>query len=554
LTAGERPTGKSADNGQATTAVFQSITPPELARPYPETAARSTYPQGMIPSPDPLAKISDAVAGAGQEGSSLSGLWRSVTMDRNGGPPSQASQPPPPPRPPTQVAPSTTAAPPALGESRFASLMMQPFQETNSGPAGVNGGARSEDGLAANATPRNLENTFRASALLQQLSMSVRGEPYSPPASLADAPPSSPLFRTEQLTTSRIDPLILAAVANGTATEAELAAFLQELAPEPADLDVETGAERESLKNEEAAPAGGKDAEKSLAGAEKLGTKPEDNSLQFLRAETVLLKPGDSQFDIGLQYLFSENVFPILISNQAGDIVGVDEVSFRGRELAVPMEYRVGLLPKVQGFLGASVGWANTQLALDSFDVFENDGGFGDLYFGLTTQLAAAEANRPYVIATVSAIAPTGGDPFIGAIGFAPSAPSLGQGFWSISGNLLCIQPYDPVIIFYGVGAKWLFSREYLGAEFEPGTQYNYQMGVGFAVNERITLSTRFFGSYIEEFRVNRERRFGTNAEPMTLRLSATISKPCERYVEPFVEFGLTDDAVSSFFGIQYTY
>jgi hypothetical protein len=178
----------------------------------------------------------------------------------------------------------------------------------------------------------------------------------------------------------------------------------------------------------------------------------------------------------------------------------------------------------------------------------------GDIDFGLTMQLADATPNCPYVIATIQATAPTGGDPFRNAIGLAPTAPSLGQGFWSIAGNLLCIRPYDPVVVFYGVGTEHFFSRDFLGLEIEPGAQYNYTFGVGFAVNERITLSTRFFGAYVEELKVNGERRLGTNAEPMTLRMSATISRPCDRLVEPFVEFGLTDDAPSAFFGITWTY
>jgi hypothetical protein len=119
---------------------------------------------------------------------------------------------------------------------------------------------------------------------------------------------------------------------------------------------------------------------------------------------------------------------------------------------------------------------------------------------------------------------------------------------------VLFIQPYDPVVVFYGLGTEHFFSREFAGLEIEPGAQYNYLFGVGFAVNERITLSTRFFGAYVEEIKVDGERRFGTNAEPMTIRMSATISKPCDRLVEPFVEFGLTDDAISSFIGITWTY
>ena len=116
-----------------------------------------------------------------------------------------------------------------------------------------------------------------------------------------------------------------------------------------------------------------------------------------------------------------------------------------------------------------------------------------------------------YVIANISATAPTGGDPFTAAVGLAPTAPSLGQGFWSVSGSLLCIKPYDPIVFFYGIGTERFFEREFLGLEIRPGAQYTYNFGVGFAVNERVTLSTRFNGAYVEELEVNGERRFGTN-------------------------------------------
>lgn len=346
-------------------------------------------------------------------------------------------------------------------------------------------------------------------------------------------------------------------------------AFLQEptVAPSTAnsdradDLPLDPGDSEQAangkVDNDEAGTSSGNDDEQkddSLAGAEKLGEEPEDRSLDFLRTQTVLLKPGENQFDVGLTYLLTETEFPILLTDGMGSIVSVDEVNFRVRELTVPMEYRVGLLKRVQGFVGAPVGWSNTQVAIDSFDAFENDGGLGDVSFGLTAQLVDATANCPYVIGTLSATAPTGGDPFTNVAGLAPTAPSLGQGFWSISGNLVFIQQYDPVVIFYGLGTEQFFSRHLIGLDIEPGAQYNYQFGVGFAVNERITLSTRFFGAYVEEIKTNGNRRFGTNAEPMSIRLSATISQPCDRLVEPFVEFGITDDAVSSFFGISWTF
>jgi hypothetical protein len=108
--------------------------------------------------------------------------------------------------------------------------------------------------------------------------------------------------------------------------------------------------------------------------------------------------------------------------------------------------------------------------------------------------------------------------------------------------------------VFYGGGVEGFFPHEYIGREFKRGMEYSYLFGIGFAVNERITLSSRFRGAYIDDLEVDGERILGSNQEPMTLRFAATISKPCKRLVEPFVEFGLTESAVNSYFGISWTF
>jgi len=40
----------------------------------------------------------------------------------------------------------------------------------------------------------------------------------------------------------------------------------------------------------------------------------------------------------------------------------------------------------------------------------------------------------------------------------------------------------------------------------------------------------------------------------MSLRIAATFAKPKNRLMEPFVLFGLTNDAVESNFGITWTF
>lgn len=499
-------------------------------------------PTGSVPVPNvPTSWFQDAATA----------LWRPVTMANDGptAPMPEASRP---------------AQTVALPESETVPSLLRPFYVTNP-PARPSGpiGSRSQ---AATAAPESLGEMFAGSSLGRQLTMANTEDLRTPMNAAIEAQ----VRKDQQPWDGQITvqwPLMTNPFTMTDSPEQHLVAenpaiaqtaFLQEpqTLPEPgATSSSEPG--RPGDDDEEEPNAAGdekKDEAKTLVGARSIGTAPEDNTLDFLRTQTVLLAPGKHQFDIGLEYTLTENQFPILRDAGGGQIF-VDEVEFKARELAVPMELRMGLLRRLQGFIQVPVGWANVQAAANDYDEYESDGGVGDIGFGLTAQLRDAYKDCPYLIGTVAGLAPVGGDPF-GVVGiFTPSAPSLGNGFWAVSANLLWVQPrYDPVVLFYGLGARYQFEREFLGIEFAPGTEFNYTLGAGFAVNERVTLSTQFFGAYIEEIKANGERVEGTIQEPMNIRLAATLAKPCNRLVEPFVMFGLTDDSVSSNFGITWTY
>jgi len=109
-------------------------------------------------------------------------------------------------------------------------------------------------------------------------------------------------------------------------------------------------------------------------------------------------------------------------------------------------------------------------------------------------------------------------------------------------------------VLFYGLGYRHRFDDNFqLGVRANPGEQFIYQLGMGFASNEKVTLSTSFLGLYVTEDEVNGRRVQGGITEPMRLRFSATIAKPC-KIVEPFAEIGMTRDAANSRIGITWTY
>ena len=292
------------------------------------------------------------------------------------------------------------------------------------------------------------------------------------------------------------------------------------------------------------------DEKGAIAEAETLGREPEDNSLQFLRADTVLLKPGEFQFDYGVTYSKFDVTLPVLVNAGPG-VVTVEHAELRLREMRVPLEVRYGLARRVQLFLNVPFGWVNSELSFVGFDEFENDGGLGDIVFGGTFLLREGDGEKSDAILTLATVAPTGDDPFT-PVGLSPSSPTLGGGTWSLSSNLLLVRNYDPVVLFYGAGTRQHFLSKFEGVNFRPGGEYNYQFGVGFAVNSQVTLSTRFNGAYISELRIDGQRIRGSIQEPMTLGLAMTISK-CKKLIEPFVDFGLTDDATDARVGIIWT-
>ena len=140
---------------------------------------------------------------------------------------------------------------------------------------------------------------------------------------------------------------------------------------------------------------------------------------------------------------------------------------------------------------------------------------------------------------TIGFTAPTGhyGVPLFGLV----PGSNLGQGFWAIQGNLLAVNRYDPVIVYYGVGYRHLFARDFAGIPFAAGEQLSYQMGVGFSVNDRVTLSTTFLGYYLTDSFQNNQKIAGSNLEP--LACGSRPRSPRDRILEPFAIIGMTEFA-----------
>jgi hypothetical protein len=85
-----------------------------------------------------------------------------------------------------------------------------------------------------------------------------------------------------------------------------------------------------------------------------------------------------------------------------------------------------------------------------------------------------------------------------------------------------------------------------------PGEEFDYLFGVGFAVNPWMTISGTLLGATITRYGANGVSLPGTDQDPIRFRISATLVKD-SRICEPFAEIAMTPDAPSRV-GLIFTY
>jgi len=126
------------------------------------------------------------------------------------------------------------------------------------------------------------------------------------------------------------------------------------------------------------------------------------------------------------------------------------------------------------------------------------DGGLGDIDFGVRYQFTDGNAGLPYLIAGVQVIAPSGSDPFAvdrDTLG-NPREAATGAGFWAVSPNLTAILPSDPAVLFATLGYTRNFGRNInrqigtaLVERVRPGDQPSASVGIALSLNPRTSLS-----------------------------------------------------------------
>jgi hypothetical protein len=295
-------------------------------------------------------------------------------------------------------------------------------------------------------------------------------------------------------------------------------------------------------KGSESSNASDKPAAQSTAQTDKpkpIGQKPEDEEdirKIFLRQNTVLLRPHQLEFETGLNYLGYQ-----LVSSVANT---------RLRQFQLPLTFRFGLSDRIEGFVALPLAYAQQEVSFSGSSTYNDKFGIGDTTAGLNFDIYRERAAWPEIITTLRLIAPTGDQPSAGGL-------SLGSGHWAGTAGVQFIKTSDPVVLFWGFQYTHQFAARHFYNDgdhnVQPGETIGYNFGLGFAVNENVSLSSQVSGSYQWETQSDGTTVSGSSTEPVSLRAALTYRISKRSFIEPSVTFSFNNDAPNFVIGLSAT-
>jgi hypothetical protein len=276
----------------------------------------------------------------------------------------------------------------------------------------------------------------------------------------------------------------------------------------------------------------------------------------FLRSQKLLFKKGQLQgeLDAGYTYDMQSNSCtgnpPLTcVKDKSGLAVIYPRVATRSGDLNFVARY--GVLDNVEFDLQVPVSYLEQESSYQGFVDSRNtllvpalqrteSVGIGDIAGTLRYALWREDGTWPDVTLSLDVKSPTG-----------DSNRRLGTGFWNLGGSVTMVKTIDPVVLFGSLG--YVATLEARG--IDPGDQIPYTFGMGFSLNDRVSFRISLSGSTVRHTEVNWQAlRGGSGLDVSTLQFSTTIQKQKNLFFEPFVGFGLTEDAPDFIAGLRIPY
>lgn len=257
--------------------------------------------------------------------------------------------------------------------------------------------------------------------------------------------------------------------------------------------------------------------------------------MDYLRGTKVLRKSGELEVSLTLSYNRGRFDNPV-ISTMFGVIANETKHRFMA-----DLSFTLGLTERLEAWVNFPYEWSKLKRVEGIYKEGSEHSGIGDISFGFRFLAFGEGEFHPSVTFSLDAFTPTGDNPYSSDTFEASVAP--GSGHWSVRPGIGFINTFDPVVLFYGLNYKYNFPSHHYGHKEEQGDSIDYYGGVGFAVDDRVSLSTRIMGEHQFDSEQDGNTTYGTSQDPLSIGFSTYYRMDNGITLSPFANIGSNDDA-----------
>lgn len=282
---------------------------------------------------------------------------------------------------------------------------------------------------------------------------------------------------------------------------------------------------------------------------ETYGEKAEETPpLDFLTGSTVLLSPGTFELELDMGYKTSRSEYKL---TQIGYF---QRSAYSARMFETGLSLRAGILDGLEGWFRMPYTYSKVQdVSTNEFVRSKGSWDLGDLGAGFQYLLHRESSSLPAISASLSVGIPTGQKSYRRIENTWQDALDNGSGHWSISPGISFVRTVDPAIIYGGIDYQYSFARTIDGYYIKPGWGIGGYLGLGFALNEKLSLGARVAMSHYSELTADHIKVKGSDYDPMDLSFSFSYRAWHNLVISPQVTFGLNDDSGAPSVGVRFT-
>ena len=277
----------------------------------------------------------------------------------------------------------------------------------------------------------------------------------------------------------------------------------------------------------------------------------------FLRGKKVLFRRGELALEYNLGYS-EDTTNNICLDADFGDSYcpegSVIAPKFINHSIDTSLLVRYGLTNHLELDLTIPYSYIEQKQDFRPFKVptslrRKENSGIGDI--GLVVRYTAwtESGNIPNITLSMNAKSKTGKESSISQ-DTGNQNPGLGTGFWNVGAGISLVKTIDPVVFFGSLGYTTTLEKN----GFEPGEQIPYSFGTGFSMNDKVSFSTSLSGDAVRRTKFNGREIAGSSKNINTLQLGFTVQLSQRLFIEPYVGFGLNEEASDFVLGFNVPY